>query len=1027
MEESLYLLHQSPKFCNIPAKRDHHMEKRIYDGDRRLQSEINIDTLPKEKSPSTLSNIAALFSYGWKQSWFARSKLILGFLSLGSSIAFSISMPLILQKGFKRLSTDEEKDLTLLTLAGFGLAWLGQGLTTSLGMRGVGHFIAECSANLKVAVIKHLHKQSMSFHRDKKTGELVQTITKIYPAAWMLTQGSIDTVPILIQVVVTSGVLIYTIDWPVGVFYCSTIILYAGSTSWSISAAERAYADQQESLKNCDNRVVDGLLNSELVQLFNAHDREIKECKQGLGESYRRNIKFINSMSQSAFLQNFVLSAGAVGIFTWSGYNVLYKGKNPADVLLIMSYLLTAVAPLLSISGGIGNLLLGTNDLNNIMELLRKEVKDESVALPLKVDRGDIEFKDISFWYEGLDDSSGGAISRVILHDISFKIKAGEKIAFIGSTGSGKSTLVKLLLRFYDIPACDGFGQILIDGQDIQDVTLHSLRDAIGYTSQEVGLFNKSIAYNVKYGRPDATQEEVQTALRKVRLEKFIGQEEEIIISEGGKNLSGGEKQRIAIARVLLKQPSIFIFDEVTAALDNQTQQEIQQTLNDISKELTTLVVAHRLATIVDADQIIVLKNGTIVESGSHHQLLAKQGEYSHMWHIESAQLAQLNVSTFSQTLLVKNPLNNKRTTFLSGCLPDGVQVKFSEEFVAPNGNCGFTALGVSRDQVANCLMALKNSNIMRKKLASEIQQAFETHELKTPEWENLALVRDDRQTESSHYFRSLCEQFPDWQPLPGQELTEQESSLLKFLEEKNQINIIKEFRQKRLALFQSEEDLKLYCQKQEIFTLYADALRKRLWLGYESALIYAQNREISICIWRKTHDSSNQLKLIDHHFTAGSAQVIHILHTDSFTHFNLLIRQNILVDSANLSLQHLTQLNEHSIEMHEIDSRQETVNNITSAPDRHQRVRAETEFTNITLNNKRVGYFSSQRNNQILFFRKQESQKTGKRPTHNKLADKDRKMSWMGRGLYYIPVYPQAESLQKEVLSQSHRYSELK
>jgi len=263
-------------------------------------------------------------------------------------------------------------------------------------------------------------------------------------------------------------------------------------------------------------------------------------------------------------------------------------------------------------------------DMEKMFELLgvNREIDDRADATPLSEGEGEIVFNAVNFGYEE---------NRQILHDVSFTVKAGQKVAIVGPSGAGKSTISRILFRFYDVNS----GSVTIDGQDIRDVTQHSLRSAIGIVPQDTVLFNDTIRYNVGYGRPQATEQEIEEAAKLASIDRFIEnlpEGYETIVGERGLKLSGGEKQRVAIARTILKAPRILLFDEATSALDSRTEQEIQESLREVSKDRTTLVIAHRLSTVVDADEIIVLDAGRISEKGSHKDLLEKGGQYAEMW-----------------------------------------------------------------------------------------------------------------------------------------------------------------------------------------------------------------------------------------------------------------------------------------------------------------------------------------------------------------------------------------------------------
>jgi len=338
-------------------------------------------------------------------------------------------------------------------------------------------------------------------------------------------------------------------------------------------------------------------------------------------------VRSFTSMTALNFVQGAVIAIGVTLILVLASQGVVDQSLTLGDLIMIQALLLQLFMPLGSLGIIYRQIKHNFIDMNNMFDLLDRssKVENSTSAKDLAIDKAQVEFNNISFAYKG---------KQEVLKDISFKINPGQKVAIVGQSGSGKSTLAKLLFRFYDLSS----GVISIDSQDIKSVTQDSLRRAIGVVPQDSVMFNESIYYNIAYGNPDATNEEVERVAKLAFIDEFIAslpQGYDTIVGERGLKLSGGEKQRLAIARVLLKNPPILIFDEATSALDSYSEKMVQKALNSLAKEHTTLVIAHRLSTIIDSDQIIVLGDGMIKEMGKHNDLLDKRGEYYHLWQMQ--------------------------------------------------------------------------------------------------------------------------------------------------------------------------------------------------------------------------------------------------------------------------------------------------------------------------------------------------------------------------------------------------------
>ncbi len=478
---------------------------------------------------------------------------------------------------------------------------------------------------LAILVFEHMHLLSLRFHLERKTGGLTRVLERGRNAIETIVRMVIlQLIPTVVEVAMISVVLLWQFDWRYVVAILITVALYMWytyiATEWRIGIRRR----MNESDTDANTKAIDSLLNYETVKYFSAEARETAR--------YDRSMARYEKASVDAYVSLAVLNAGQAVIFT-AGLTVtmvlcvygIRAGTNTiGDFVMINAMMIQLYQPLNFMGMVYREIKQAVIDIEAMFTLLARdpEIKDKPGAPPLHVAAGAIRFEDVRFAYEPM---------RPILKGLSFEVPAGRTVAIVGPSGAGKSTVSRLLYRFYDVTG----GRITIDGQDIRDIQQASLRDAIGMVPQDTVLFNDTVRYNIRYGRWDATDAEVEEAARLAQIDAFIrlspkGYETEV--GERGLKLSGGEKQRVAIARTILKGPPILLLDEATSALDSHTEREIQDALDRVSKNRTTLVIAHRLSTIVGADEIIVLDHGVIVERGTHHRLLTAGGLYASMW-----------------------------------------------------------------------------------------------------------------------------------------------------------------------------------------------------------------------------------------------------------------------------------------------------------------------------------------------------------------------------------------------------------
>jgi ATP-binding cassette subfamily B protein len=478
---------------------------------------------------------------------------------------------------------------------------------------------------LALSAFKHLHALSLRFHLDRRTGGLARAVERGTQAVdFLLTFILFNIVPTLIEILVVCAILWRLYDWEFAAVTFATIALYVGFTfavtDWRVRFRQEMNARDSEA----NSKSVDALLNYETVKYFANEAHEAERYDRSLQAYEKAAVKSGTSLAALNIGQGLIIAGGLVGVMLLAAQGVAEKRMSVGDFVLVNAYLIQLYMPLNFLGMVYRNIKQSLVDLEQMLTLLKvaPEIVDRPGAPPLKVTEGAVGFRQVDFRYDP---------RRPILEDIDFTIAPGHTLAIVGPSGAGKSTIARLLFRFYDV---DG-GAIAIDGQDIRGVTQDSLRRAIGVVPQDTVLFNDTIRYNIGYGCPGASRTEIEDAARFAHIHDFIirlPDGYETVVGERGLKLSGGEKQRVAIARVILKSPEILIFDEATSALDTRTEREIQTSLAEIAAGRTTLIIAHRLSTIVDADQILVLDQGRIVERGHHRELIALGGVYAAMW-----------------------------------------------------------------------------------------------------------------------------------------------------------------------------------------------------------------------------------------------------------------------------------------------------------------------------------------------------------------------------------------------------------
>ncbi|SON55915.1 putative multidrug export ATP-binding/permease protein [Hartmannibacter diazotrophicus] len=471
----------------------------------------------------------------------------------------------------------------------------------------------------------HLHQLSLRFHLQRRTGGLSRVIERGVKGIETITRFTIlGALPTAIEFAFVAAVIWWQFNWIYLVVVAVTLWLYVWYsvkvTNARITIRRRMNAADTEA----NTKAIDSLLNFETVKYFGNETMEAHRFDESMAIYEKAATETNTSLARLNNGQTIIFSVGMTICMAMSAQAVLNGTQTLGDFVLINSLLMQLAIPLNFIGMLYREIRQSIADIEQMFQLLDQpaEIVDSPNAVPLKVNGGTVTFDNVVFAYDP---------DRVILKGVSFEVPAGKTVAIVGPSGAGKSTMSRLLFRFYDVTS----GRVMIDGQDVRDVTQQSLRTAIGMVPQDTVLFNDTIFYNIRYGRPDATEEEVYKAAEMAQIGHFIEslpQGYKAMVGERGLKLSGGEKQRVAIARTILKSPPILILDEATSALDTNTEREIQSALDRVSENRTTLVIAHRLSTVVNADEIIVLEKGQIAERGTHMALIAKGGLYATMW-----------------------------------------------------------------------------------------------------------------------------------------------------------------------------------------------------------------------------------------------------------------------------------------------------------------------------------------------------------------------------------------------------------
>ena len=580
--------------------------------------------------PRRLQTLKSFVPYLWpKDRADLHIRVVLAMILLVAAKAITVYVPFLYRDATNALSQASPSTVAIAVPVMLIVAY-GVGRVLMVVLAQVRDAIfAKVSQNavraLALQTFRHLHALSLRFHLERRTGGLSRVIERGTKAIDLLLRFSVfNIIPTILELAFVTVIFIWAFNVWFAVVTAVTIAFYIAFTFAITEWRTRFHREMNALDTEANTKAIDSLLNFETVKYFGNEEYEAKRFDASMQRYERAAVKTMTTLSTLNSGQTAIFTIGLTALMLMAAQAIAHRTMTIGDFVMVNAYLIQLYLPLNLLGTVYREIRQALIDMETMFDLLEipSEVEDAPDARPLAVGGGDIVFENVSFFYDK---------DRGILDDISFHVPAGRTLAIVGPSGAGKSTISRILFRFYDISK----GRVLIDGQDIRDVTQTSLRAVVGMVPQDTVLFNDTIRYNIRYGRPDATDAEVEAAAAQAQIADFIARLPkgyDSAVGERGLKLSGGEKQRVAIARTILKNPPILILDEATSALDTHTEKEIQAALKRISENRTTLIIAHRLSTVVDADEIIVLDHGRIAERGRHEALLALGGKYAAMW-----------------------------------------------------------------------------------------------------------------------------------------------------------------------------------------------------------------------------------------------------------------------------------------------------------------------------------------------------------------------------------------------------------
>lgn len=580
------------------------------------------------------NSIKTLLPYLWPKDLKIRARVVLSIACLICAKVIGLLVPITYKQVVDNLTSNSSQLILLGLLLAYGGARVSSQIFNELRDSIFARVGQRASRIIALNVFKHMHQLSMRFHITRKTGGVSRSIERGTKGIETILRYSIfNIIPTIFEILLVCSLLWHIYGYWFAIITLSTMVLYVVFTlyvsQWRISFVRQ----MNETDNQASSKAIDSLLNFETVKYFCNEDYEAKRFNNSLVNYEEAAIKSITSLSALNIGQAIIIASGLMSVMYLAAKGIQNNTMTVGDFVLVNAYIIQLSIPLFTLGFAYREIKSAIINMEDMFKLLNipAEIADKPEAIELKISEGRIKFEHVSFSYNP---------DRLILEEINFVIESGKTLAIVGESGCGKSTISRLLFRFYEV----NNGCITIDDQAINNVTQSSLRQAIGIVPQDTVLFNDSIYYNIAYGNPLASYQEVVQASKSAHIHEFIASLPEgyyTQVGERGLKLSGGEKQRVAIARTILKRPSIYIFDEATSALDTLTEKSIQASLKELSAQHTTLIIAHRLSTIIEADEIIVIDGGNITERGTHKSLLLIEGRYAELWYKQQQEQGQ--------------------------------------------------------------------------------------------------------------------------------------------------------------------------------------------------------------------------------------------------------------------------------------------------------------------------------------------------------------------------------------------------
>jgi ABC-type transport system involved in Fe-S cluster assembly fused permease/ATPase subunit len=582
-------------------------------------------------SGNNRKNIINILPYIWDY----RGRVLLALLFVTLSKLALVGIPVVLKYIVDTLNQTQHVALPIILLGAYGLLRIFSSLFNELRDVVFARVRYRAMRRLSNQVLTHLHQLSLRFHLERQTGAISRDLERgTRSISSILNYMIFQIIPTLAEFILIAIILLTQYELKFSLIILVTVLIYVGFTfaitEWRMEFRYTMNAKESEA----NYQAIDSLVNYEVVKSFGNEAMETRRYDTSLAEWENAAVKSQTSMSALNFGQGAIIAVGVTLIMIFASQAVIAGSMTLGDFVLVNALLLQLFIPLNVLGIVYRSIKYALADMDLMLKLLEQkpEIEDAPNATTLSVKEATIKFDKVNFSYQK---------DRQILSDISFEVPAGHKIAIVGASGAGKSTIARLLFRFYEVTD----GNITIDGQDIRAVTQTSLRQTMGLVPQDTVLFNETIYYNIKYAKPEASETEIFAAAELANIHDFISslpKGYDTIVGERGLKLSGGEKQRIAIARAILKQAKILIFDEATSSLDSKSEQTIQTALSRVAENHTTIVIAHRLSTIIDAEQILVMEQGKIIERGTHNELLKIEGVYAHLWELQQSTTPEL-------------------------------------------------------------------------------------------------------------------------------------------------------------------------------------------------------------------------------------------------------------------------------------------------------------------------------------------------------------------------------------------------